>query len=140
MSDPVLDRLDLCGPYRLTVDRLDSLKTHCATRGWRHIEVRPGPDSRNTESWLHDLGHALALPAYFGANFDALYDSLCDHECLPDPGLLLIFPDLGALDEAATDTLIAVLQAAADEWREEGRRLWTLITAPGIDLDPLPRA
>ena len=137
MSETVLDQLDRCGPYRLAVNRLAELKTTLADRQWPVCEFTPDK-AQSRDEWLRQLGLSLALPAHFGANFDALYDCLCDRAVLDQPALVLIFPDVAALGEEGSDTLIAVLQAAADEWREQGRRLWALFTAPGLDLDPLP--
>ncbi len=138
MSEAVLDNLERCGPYRLAVNRLESVKTATAERQWPLCQFMPSATVDRTE-WLRQFGRALAFPEHFGANFDALYDCLCDRDVLPQPALVLIFPDLAGLEEDCTDTLIAVLQAAADEWREQGRRLWALFTAPGLDLDPLPQ-
>ena len=138
MPESVLDDLERCGPYRLPASRLDEVKTAAANRQWKMLEFAPATAGDRTD-WLGELGHQLALPAHFGANFDALYDCLGDREIMPHAALLLIFPDVKALGEAGSDTLIAVLQAVADDWREQGRRLWALFTAPGIDLDPLPK-
>lgn len=142
MSDHVpaspLDDLDRCGPYSVTANRLAGVKSAIAARGWPLLEFTPGP-AGSRETWLCELGKALSLPAHFGANFDALYDSLCDRDLLPQPALVLIFSDTSALGEDGTDTLIAVLQAAADEWREQDRRLWALFSQQGADLDPLPQ-
>ena len=138
MPESVLDDLQRCGPYRLPVNRLPQIRTAVAERHWPLLEfIPPTPGDRG--DWLRELGRQLALPAHFGGNFDALYDCLGDREIVPHAALVLLFPNVAALGEAGSDTLIAVLQAAADDWREQGRRLWALFTAPGLDLDPLPR-
>jgi RNAse (barnase) inhibitor barstar len=43
--------------------------------GWRVVVVRPGA---GTADFYADLRRALSLPAWFGANLDALWDSLRD--------------------------------------------------------------
>ena len=43
--------------------------------GWRAVVVTPGD---STAQFYADLGRALALPAWFGANLDALWDCLRD--------------------------------------------------------------
>jgi RNAse (barnase) inhibitor barstar len=78
------------------------------------------------------------LPDYFGGNFDALYDCLCDPDCLPDESCVLFIGNTQALGEEGCDILIAVLQAVADDWRDQGRSFWALFDAPGLDLTPLP--
>ena len=47
-------------------------------------------------------------------------------------------PDLDAQVHRAFQNLQAVLQAAGDEWREQGRPLWALFAVPGLALDSLP--
>lgn len=138
MPESVLDDLQRCGPYRLPASRLDEVKAAAADRHWRRLEFVPTTHG-DRAAWLRELGSQLAFPAHFGANFDALYDCLSDPEIVPQAALVLILPDLKALGEAGSDTLIAVLQAVADDWRAQERRLWALFTAPGIDLDPLPK-
>lgn len=138
MPESVLDDLQRCGPYRLPATRLDEVKAAAAERHWQLLEFTPAMKG-DPSAWLRELGSQLAFPAHFGANFDALYDCLGDREILPQSALILLFPDVAALGEDGTDTLIAVLQAVADDWRVDGRRLWALFTAPGIDLDPLPK-
>lgn len=138
MSDAVLNDLQRCGPYRLAVNRLEGIKTIAAANGWPLVEIAPG-DAATPAEWLQVLARSLGFPAHFGGNFDALYDCLCDREAMPQAACILVLPNVAALGEDGTDTLIAVLQAAADEWRDQGRHLWALFTAPGLDLDPLPQ-
>lgn len=136
MASPLFGRTDLAGPYRLPAPRLAAVEAELSAAGI--APVRIGAAQADRAGWFAALAQALALPAHFGGNFDALYDSLCDREVLPQAQLVLLIENTQALGEEGTDTLIAVLQAAADEWREQQRTLWALFLAPGIDLDALP--
>lgn len=139
MASPIFARTDLAGPYRLPPARRAALPAELQAADTNASEIAP-QDAGTQQAWLAALGQTLNFPAHFGANFDALFDALCDRDLLPQSTLVLHLSRLDALGEDGVDTLIAVLQAAADEWREQDRRLWALLDAPGLDLDPLPVA
>lgn len=132
----VLNRLELAGPYREnSPERLAALAGEAgelgyAVRCWI-LTGKPAED-------LAGLGEMLDFPACFGGNFDALYDCLCDTAVLSLPGLFLRVEQADQWPEEARDTLIAVFQAVADEWREQGRAFWVLFAAPKLDLETLP--
>lgn len=137
MATPIFTRTDLAGPYRLPPARRTALADTLAAPDHTLIRIAP-VQAATPDAWLRQCGDCLGFPAHFGANFDALFDALCDRELLPQATLILQIGELAALGEEGVDTLIAVLQAAADEWRAEDRRLWALFDAPDLDLDPLP--
>lgn len=139
MAASILTRRDLAGPYRLPRQRQQAIDEEIAALGLPLITLQP-EQVADAAAWLQSAGKQLQLPAHFGGNFDALYDCLCDREILPQSGLVLQIGDTAALGEAGLDTLIAVLQAVADEWRDQERSFWALFTGPGVDLDPLPPA
>ena len=128
---------DRAGPYRLRPKQGVQLADAAQTQGLRLFALDLGNTVDKT-AWLVGLGQGLGFPEWYGANFDALYDCLTDGEWMPPHGCLLQLSGFAALAEDGTDTLIAILQAAADEWREQGRPLWAALDAPGLDLDPLP--
>jgi len=68
---------------------------------------------------LAEISRALAFPAYFGGNWDALDECLSDLEWLPGAGYLLVFRDADRLLTGAEEdyrTLIDVLEGAGQEW------------------------
>jgi RNAse (barnase) inhibitor barstar len=137
MTQRILDQLEKAGPYRISASRLVSIKTEAEALGFPLFSIS-AQKSASTAEWLQALAQVLNFPAHFGNNFDALYDCLCDREVTPQTAIVLIIDHSETLSEEASDTLIAVLQAVADEWREQQRPFWVLFTAPGLDLDPLP--
>lgn len=134
----LLAKADLAGPYRLRPDQAPTALAAARQLGLSVAEIGLDGD------FLAELGRQLQFPEHYGANFDALYDCLTDLAANPGRGCLLLFTGAPAagVDEddegSPVDTLIAVLQAAGDEWREQGRTLWALFAVPGLALDSLP--
>ena len=136
----LLAKADLAGPYRLRPDQAPTALAAARQLGLSVAEIGLDGD------FLAELGRQLQFPEHYGANFDALYDCLTDLAASPGQGCLLLFTGAPApaagVDEddegSPVDTLIAVLQAAGDEWREQGRPLWALFAVPGLALDSLP--
>jgi len=135
---PALEDKTLSGPYRLPPGSESDITAAAHALGWPLISYRP-ESATDARTWLAGLGQALGFPEHFGANFDALYDCLTDPGVLNSQGQVLILGNLSPLGDEV-DILIAVLQAASDEWRDQDRALWALLDAPRLDLDPLPRA
>ena len=85
---------------------------------------------------MQEMQHALALPEWFGRNWDALEDCLTDmswHE--DDVGYVLLLAasgDLRRRDRALFLTLVDVLKSAADYWRGAERPFWAFF----LDLPP----
>ena len=81
------------------------------------------------------LARGFSLPSHFGANLDALYDSLTDLEPEPGaraPGLVLVverLPGPPGFDDDARDALLDVFRDAADAFGERGvafRTFWSV--------------
>jgi RNAse (barnase) inhibitor barstar len=72
---------------------------------------------------LARIAVALRFPAWFGHNWDALSDCLCDLSWLPAAAYRLEFLHADALREAAPETfatLCEILDEAGDFWHAEG--------------------
>jgi hypothetical protein len=72
------------------------------------------------------------LPDWFGANWDALEDSLSD---LPDQGYVLLFEGAQPGDELGV--LIDVLRSSAEWWTGRGKPFFAVFVDPARAL-PLP--
>lgn len=132
MDAGLLTRHDLAGPYHLHPEDHEALKQAAKSVGIPLISPL-----QDASGFWASLASALHFPAHFGANFDALYDCLCDRSILPNQQIVLLLTGpsaLNGLSEDDRETLLAVLQAAADEWREQGRCLWSLFDAPSLNL------
>ena len=91
---------------------------------------------------LQRVGEALRFPDWFGANWDALADSLGDLSWWPAPGYLLLIEhatDWRAADGRGFNTLLAILKEAADDWRERNVAFWALLPLPAEALEQARR-
>jgi RNAse (barnase) inhibitor barstar len=72
---------------------------------------------------LDTLAHQFTLPAHFGRNFDALYDSLTDplHKSGPQPGFIVVLehiPSTSRFDKETREQLLDIFRDAADYWAD----------------------
>jgi RNAse (barnase) inhibitor barstar len=82
---------------------------------------------------LRRLRESLRLPADFGDNWDALYDSVSDLEWLEGQGYLLLFDhadELRAANEEDFDALLDILDEAAEEWQEDDVPFFAFFAMP----------
>ena len=83
------------------------------------------------------LARDMAMPEWFGKNWDALADCLGDLDWRPAEGYLVLLEHCDLLHEHAAADLAAALQifqAAAEEWRAQDIAFWCLV---GIEADGL---
>jgi hypothetical protein len=79
------------------------------------------------------IAAALGFPSWFGANWDALEDSLSDLSWRPRDGYVLIFRGYPAGD--ALGILTDVLGAAAQYWAERRKPFFAVFIDPQKELD-----
>lgn len=92
---------------------------------------------------LARIAKALSFPGWFGGNWDALADCLGDLSWLLAPGYLLLIENSSAWRAAQTedfDTLLAILNEAALEWRERNVAFWALLPLPADEMEAIERA
>lgn len=103
---------------------VDTLRTwaHAAQHHFVHASLQGKRDRRQM---LVEIGHALELPSWFGANLDALYDSLTDlPERIAAPGFVIVLD--GLQQGAQTDdnaALLDVFRDAAEDFAGRGLAL-----------------
>lgn len=73
---------------------------------------------------LAEIGQQFLLPAYFGRNFDALYDCLTDTalHTAAQPGFIVVLehiPADGKFDKEKREQLLDVFRDAAEFWGEK---------------------
>lgn len=89
---------------------------------------------------LDRMAEALALPADFGRNWDALADCLRDPAGMPAWGHVLLFAHAGDLrtrDRASFETLLGVLDDATTFAEEAERPCFAFLTLPEPE-NPMP--
>jgi RNAse (barnase) inhibitor barstar len=66
---------------------------------------------------------ALKFPDYFGGNWDALWECICDLAWLPEGDVVLFHNDLPlSADRALLSTYLRILKDAVEHWRAHGKR------------------
>ncbi len=109
----------LAGPARLAARSL----------GWRWHDLDLA-DVHDKDSLLARCAGRLALPAYFGRNWDALAECVRDPAWMVAPGAAIWWHGGAALAHAAAQevtTALEILADAAREWRGEARAFIVLV-------------
>ena len=106
-----------------------------AARGTRldlaHVDLAGTQDKG---ALLERLAVALALPEWFGGNWDALEDCLTDLSWRAGTGHVILFKDQGALAADDLGVLLEVLAAAAEHWAGRGLPFFAVFIDPGHAL------
>jgi len=85
---------------------------------WRDAFVAVLPPAIETKSaLLKALASMLMLPAYFGSNWDALFDCLRDFGWIEEHDIVLIHQDLPILPRRELSIYLRILRDAALDWR-----------------------
>lgn len=101
----------------------------------RHVDLRGCTDKA---ALLARMATAFDVPDGRGRNWDALGDSLRDLSWLPARGYALLFADAHDLrnaDEAAFDTMLALLDEASAEWATQEIPFWAFLALPEEQFD-----
>jgi RNAse (barnase) inhibitor barstar len=105
---------------------LPLLREQCEREGGRFVSV----DLRSCvdrESALRELGRALNLPSWFGANLDALYDALTDLDG-PCWVIAIELPKVSPrFDRSSRSALLAAFRDAAEYHSSAGRMLFRVL-------------
>jgi hypothetical protein len=72
------------------------------------------------ETLIERIAKALAFPAWFGANWDALEDCLSDLSWMTAGGYVLLIEGAAAVPLVERGTLVDILASAAASWAERG--------------------
>lgn len=117
-----------CGVYRAPAEVLQ-LRRRFASAGcaWFNLELAR---VRDKAALLSECGRALGLPNTFGANWDALADTLQDWSWQPAPGYALHLRDVATLSAAAPEDyrqLLDILRDAADYWSQRAKPFVVLV-------------
>ena len=97
------------------------------------VVVLDGTKAGSRAGFFQEISHALSFPAYFGHNWDAVYDCLTDPSWLPAAGYVLVFDgfDQFATDEAEQwNIALRVLREACAFWQPQTRLMYVLLYGP----------
>ena len=126
------------GVYMVAADDLAAIDNQAQDLNLSRLQVDLH-DCTNKAETMDRLVQGLRVPPGFGANWDALADSLRDLSWLGDSDgyvmLLAHGQTLRDASEATFDTLVDVLDQAAREWAAEGLPFHAFIALPESALD-----
>ena len=102
--------------------RVQELQDAARTLG-QHFLYANLANAQSKQDVLDMLAQQFTLPAHFGKNFDALYDSLTDplHKSGPQPGFIIVLEQIPAnakFDKEAREQLLDIFRDTADYWGE----------------------
>ena len=124
-----------CGLYQL-VGSPEEVERAAKEAGLAVFRIDIG-HAHNKKDFLTQVAKALSFPAWFGGNWDALYDCLTDLDWLPTKtGHVLVFEksDHFCASHKEFDTAKAVLVETAEYWKAQGRPFWVLLAvSKGLD-------
>lgn len=111
-----------------------------------HAVTLSGAAIPDRAAFFAALAASLHFPAYFGRNWDAVYDLLTDPGWFPQEGMVLILDSFQGFANAHPEQWqigLRVFQDACDFWQPLGRPLHILLSGlsdlpPGVP--PLPPA
>lgn len=142
MRDHLFRNAETSGVYYFPPSRLGDIE-HAAKRAQRcllTVEIAP---HANKDQALLQIGKDLGFPAWYGANFDALFDCLTDADWQPATGHVIVVKGMAELRATAANdfaTLIEIFLGAAEARREAASPFWMLIDTPARSVPSLPDA
>ncbi len=123
------------GVYRVNADleKFAELGTIArkASVAFHHVTLPPAAQKIEI---LEAVARELRFPDWFGQNWDALQDSLCDLSWVPENrGIVLVIAGVDATQTAPgeLDTFIEVLRSAAQYWEHAKRPFLVLVAGQG---------
>lgn len=78
---------------------------------------------------LEALASLLAFPAYFGFNWDALFDCFRDFSWLNEHDIVLIHPELPMLQQSELKIYLRLLRDSALDWRPDEAHRFEVVFA-----------
>jgi RNAse (barnase) inhibitor barstar len=116
----------------LSGDAVAGICTLAGALGFDCVRVDLGGCDDKAE-FLDRVSKALSFPAWFGGNWDALFDCLVDLGWRPAPGYVLVFERASVLSETQPevfDTALSILDDATSAWRDRGVPFRAFVDAP----------
>lgn len=84
---------------------------------------------------LDAFARALAFPAWFGGNWDALEDCLSDLSWRQGGGHVLLIEGAGGVPQDDLGVLVDILGACADSWAARGRPFFCVFVGAKVRRD-----
>ena len=125
-----LDDLNQVGIHSIkTPEALVCLSQACETSPLHYFAIDIA-NTQNKAQLLERFTETLKFPDYFGHNWDALYDVLCDRDWFGNSGVVLHLKHTASFEKLAADdwrTLRAILEEAIGYWRSLSLPFWVFV-------------
>jgi RNAse (barnase) inhibitor barstar len=125
-----LDEPNRAGILSLKTPEAITRLTQARENSALHYFVVDIADVQNKAQLLIRLAETLEFPDYFGHNWDALYDVLCDEAWFGDTGVVLHLKHTTSFEKLAADdwlTLRETFKEAIDYWRSSELPFWVFV-------------
>lgn len=99
-----------------------------------HLAVLDGKIASSRETFFAEIARTMRFPAYFGHNWDAVYDCLTDLSWLTADGHALVldgFDNLARDEPEQWQILLNLLRDACAFWQPLPRPMYALLYDPG---------
>ena len=129
-----LRNLQATGAYALDARDSDGLRRATRTLGYELVRVDLS-HCATKEALLAAFARALRFPEWFGHNWDAFADCLCDLSWRPAKGYVLLLEHSDALLAHRSDafaTAVAALTDASRSWAEQEVPFWSFVPVSGL--------
>ncbi len=127
-----LANADIAGVFEIPEEGSDAIVAAAIAN--QHVVYRVDlRQARSREQMLNLIGEGLELPTWFGSNYDALMDCLCDFSWVPAPGYTIIMENchnIYSLAPSEFNMLIDIFAEASNAWREQGKPFWCFVDLP----------
>ncbi len=128
----ILANPELAGVFEIPEEGVDAIVA--AAEANQHIVYRVDlRAARSRDQMLQAVGEGLELPTWFGSNFDALMDCLCDFSWVPAAGYTIIMENCHNIHSIAYpdfNMMIDLFAEAANAWREQDKPFWCFVDLP----------
>ncbi|MBX9849815.1 MAG: barstar family protein [Rhodocyclaceae bacterium] len=128
----ILANPELAGVFEIPEEGIDAIIA--AAEANQHVVYRVDLRAvRSRDQMLQTVGEGLELPTWFGSNFDALMDCLCDFSWVPASGYTIIMENCHNIHSIAYpdfNMMIDLFAEAANAWREQDKPFWCFVDLP----------
>lgn len=127
-----LTNTEIAGVFEIPEGGIDALLAAAEANQYLvyRVDLRK---ARSREQMLQLVGEGLELPVWYGNNYDALMDCICDFNWVPSPGYVIVLENCHNIHNLAApdfNMMIDVFAEAANAWREEGKPFWCFVDMP----------
>ncbi|MBL0319005.1 MAG: barstar family protein [Alphaproteobacteria bacterium] len=111
------------------IDDLSAIDTHDA------FVVRIGKEITSESQLLNYLSESFKFPGYFGFNWNALYDCLCDFHWISSYKIILIHENLPDISSDNLKIYLKILQDSVRSWHESDIHIFEIFFKSNILFD-----